>query len=225
MSGVIFYGDPHGEWRPLFRACAEERPDGIVILGDCELAMPLRQQVKPLIDLGIRVRWIPGNHDTDCPEWHDRLFEDFSEGNLHGRWGAVGDLLVAGLGGVFKERVWYPRHSDAEPLHMSRRDYLRRLPRAERWRAGLPLHMRDGIFPEDAAGLRGLRVHVLATHEGPSSHRHGFVGIDRVADACRARLVIHGHHHENVQAVLPNGVRVHGLAKAEVLRLRWKDVV
>ena len=32
--------------------------------------------------------------------------------------------------------------------------------------------------------------------------------------------VVHGHHHESV---LPNGTRVRGLAKAEVLRLHEAD--
>ena len=30
MSGAIVYGDPHGRWLPLFRACDEEHPDGAV---------------------------------------------------------------------------------------------------------------------------------------------------------------------------------------------------
>jgi hypothetical protein len=28
MSGVIVYGNPHGDWKPLLRACAEDRPWG-----------------------------------------------------------------------------------------------------------------------------------------------------------------------------------------------------
>ncbi|MBE7189934.1 metallophosphoesterase family protein [Jatrophihabitans endophyticus] len=146
---VVFYGDPHGEWRPLLRACQDERPDGVVILGDCDLDRPLRQQLEPLFSAGIRVRWIPGNHDVDTVEWHDRLWGDFPEGNLHGRWEQVGGLLVTGLGGIFKERVWYPLFDDAEPVLGSRRDTLRRIRPGDRWRGGLPLPMRDAIFPED----------------------------------------------------------------------------
>lgn len=63
-GGVIIYGDPHGEWRQLLRACEEERPDGVVIPGDCDLALPLRPQIKPVFDADIRVRWIPGNQDA-----------------------------------------------------------------------------------------------------------------------------------------------------------------
>lgn len=220
MSGdLIVYGDPHGEWRPLLRACEEDRPDGVVILGDCDLDLPLRQRIKPLFDAGIRVRWIPGNHDTDTDERHDRLWGDYPEGNIHARRTQVGGLVVVGLGGVFKGRVWYPRAAAAEPAHASRRDYMRRLPRIDRWRDGLPRDMRDAIFPEDVAALTGLRADVLVTHEAPTTHRHGFVGIDTAAKLCRARLVVHGHHHQGYDGALPDGTRVRGLAKAEVFRV------
>ena len=101
---------------------------------------------------------------------------------------------------------------------------LRHVPRAERWRGGLPLAERATIFPEDVRALTDMRVDVLVTHEAPSTHRHGFVGIDIAAAACRARLVVHGHHHESVEGTLPDGTPVRGLARAEVLRLRAEDV-
>ena len=220
----MFYGDPHGEWRPLMRACAEEHPDGVVVLGDCDLSMPFRQQLRPLLGAGVRVRWLPGNHDTDTEAFHDHLWDDYPEGNIHGRWERVGDLTIAGLGGIFKERVWYPRLELAEPVHASRRDYMRSLRPRERWRGGLPLDMRDAIFPEDVRALAELRADVLVTHEAPSTHRYGFVGIDEAARLCRARMVVHGHHHESCDGVLPTGVHVQGLARAKVLRLRPEDL-
>lgn len=223
-GGIIIYGDPHGDWSPLLRACADDRPDGVVILGDCDLALPLRQQIQPVFDAGIRVQWIPGNHDAGGMEQYGRLWGDHPEGNLHASWRQVGGLVVAGLGGVFKGKVWFPRIEDAEPVHATRRDYLRRLPRADRWRGGLPLGMWDSIFPEDVAALRDLKADVLVTHEAPSCHRHGFIGIDMAARNCCARLVVHGHHHERCQGVLPSGTPVRGLAKAEVFRLRREDL-
>jgi hypothetical protein len=223
-GGVIFFGDPRGNWSPLLRACADERPDGVIIVGDCDLAGPLRRQIRTVFDAGVRVRWIPGNHDTDKVEFHDNLWGDHPGGNLHAQWAQVGHLIVVGLGGVYKERVWYPRFEDSPPVYARRRDYLRQIPRANRWRGGLPLGDRDTIFPEDVEALRGLHADVLVTHEAPSCHRHGFVGIDRAAAFCRARLVVHGHHHESYHAVLPSGIQVRGLAKAEVLRLRREDL-
>ena len=176
--GIVIYGDPHGEWRPLLRAIAEERPDGVVILGDCDLSRPLREQIKPVFDADIRVRWIPGNHDCGNEVWHERLWGDYPECNLHGRWAQLGELIVAGLGGVFKEHIWYPRCEAADPVCPDRRAYPKNLKRTERWRGGLPLHIRDAIFSKDVQSLSGLRADVLVTHEAPSCHRHGFVGID-----------------------------------------------
>lgn len=153
-GGVIIYGDPHGKSRLLLRACEEERPDGVVIPGDCDLALPLGQQIKAVLDAGILVRWIPGNHDADNTEWRDR------------HTGASGTISAI-------------------------------CPNGDRWRGGLPLRVRDAIFPADVEALRGCRVDVLMTHEAPTCHRHGFVGIDMAAEACRARLVVHGHHHQS----------------------------
>ena len=45
LGGILFYGDPHGEWRPLVRAVLEHRPAAVVILGDCGLDVPLRQKL------------------------------------------------------------------------------------------------------------------------------------------------------------------------------------
>jgi predicted phosphodiesterase len=220
MTGdLIVYGDPHGEWRPLLRACAENPPEGVVILGDCDLTMPLREQLAPVFSAGIKVRWIPGNHDKDSEEWHDRLFLDHPEGNLHGKWCQIGGMTIAGLGGVFKEKLWYPRFEVVHPKHMDRTDFMRSLPKNDRWRGGLPRKMRDAVFPEDVSALRGLRVDVLVTHEAPSNHPYGFIGIDEAARACQAKLVVHGHHHQTTHGILPGGTRVRGLAKAEVLRL------
>lgn len=224
MSGVIFYGDPHGEWRPLLVACRDERPDAVVLLGDCELTLPLRQQIRSVFEAGIPVCWIPGNHDVDRVDWHDHLWVDEPGGNLHALWRQLGGLTVAGLGGLFKERVWCPRIEATAPVYASRRDRLRHVPRADRLRGGLPLGDRATIFPEDVRALEGLRADVLVTHEAPSSHRHGFIGIDMAASACRARLVVHGHHHESLEGSLPDGTPIRGLAKAEVLRLRWEDL-
>ncbi len=84
--------------------------------------------------------------------------------------------------------------------------------------------MRDAIFPEDMNALRNRRADVLVTHETPSCHRYGFVGIDQAAAHCLARLVVRGHHHESCEGVLPSGTPVHGLAKAEVFRLRHREL-
>ena len=63
--------------------------------------------------------------------------------------------------------------------------------------------------------LAQQRFDVLISHEAPSSHRHGFVAIDGLAEDSGARLIVHGHHHESYAAKLANGIDVRGLAVAE----------
>lgn len=69
---------------------------------------------------------------------------------------------------------------------------MRHFPRSNRWRNGIPLRTRDAIFPEDRDTLRRVQVDVLATHEAPSCHTQGFVGIKMAADSVSAGLVVHG---------------------------------
>jgi Icc-related predicted phosphoesterase len=202
----------------LLQACEEERQDGVVIVGDCDLMMPLCQQLAPLVGGAIPVFWIPGNHDADTSARDDCLWGDHLDGNLHGRAESIGGLKWAGLSGVFRGRVWYPRETLPEPEFANGADYVRSLRHQERWRGGLPLRMRDTIFPDDVR----VGTDVLVTHKAPSCHQHGLVGIDAAA-ACRARLVVHGHHHRRTEGVLPTDTPVRGLAKAEVLRIRWED--
>ncbi len=218
-AGVLFYGDAHGEWGPLLRACADSPPAAVVILGDCDLERPLRMEIAPVLAAGIPVRWIPGNHDTDLPQWYDRLWGDDPAGSLHGRWARLGGMTVAGLGGVYKGRVWSPKVGDETPTYRTRAELLRATPRAERWRGGLALMHRDTILPEDHTVLRRVRADVLACHEGPTSHRHGFGGIDDLARDMRVRLVVHGHHHTSYSGRTRDGIWVQGLAKAETFRL------
>ena len=97
MPGTLFYSVSHENWRPLLRACEAERPDGVVLLSDCDLAQPLVQELRPLFDAG--------HHDIDTAELHDHPCGAYQEGNLHGHCMPVVEIMVAGLGGVFKEGV------------------------------------------------------------------------------------------------------------------------
>ncbi len=214
-AGILFYGDPHGEWRALFRAVEESHPAAVVLLGDMDLEKPLRQQLAPIFDAGIRVCWIHGNHDVDREDWHDRLFEDAPNGTIHARWASLDRMIVAGLGGIFKAKVWYPTDGSEAPVYSTRRDLLRSLPRNDRFRGGLPLHQRATILPEDFAALKRIKADILVTHEAPSSHRHGFGAIDDLAKTMKANLVIHGHHHQSYDSKTRDGIWVRGLAKAE----------
>jgi hypothetical protein len=211
---IVIAGDPHGNFAPILRACAALEAGTLMLLGDCELRAPLRQTLAPLFAVGWDVRWILGNKDAETEAVFDNLAMDFPEGDIGGKVIEVGGLRIAGLGGVFKPRIWYPT-ADEPPSFCTRGEFLASLDAHEHWRGGLPLWHRDSIFPEDFSRLAQHRFDVLISHEAPSSHRHGFAAIDRLADDGGARLTVHGHHHESYAAKLANGIGVRGLAVAE----------
>jgi predicted phosphodiesterase len=219
-STIVIAGDPHGNFPPILRACSAKEPGTLILLGDCELRAPLRHVLGSLFTLGWRVHWILGNKDAETDTVFDNLATDFPEGDIGGKVIEVGGLRIAGLGGVFKPRIWHPR-ADVPggkiepPSFNTRREFLDSLKPREHWRGGLPLWHRDSIFPEDFARLAQHRFDVLVAHEAPSCHRHGFAVIDRLAEVAAARLIVHGHHHESYAAKLANGIDVRGLAVAE----------
>jgi hypothetical protein len=224
MPPILFAGDPHRNFTPIIRACQDHVPGTLIIVGDCDCPAPLPTILAPLLDAGWDVRWIMGNHDTDTESTFDHLVTAHPQGDLGLRVTEIAGLRVAGLPGVFKPRIWYPR-ADAptdriEPARFRTRDAFQRSLRPdESWRGGLPLWHRDTIFPEDFDRLSGERFDILVTHEAPSSHPHGFSVIDDLAAAAGASLIVHGHHHLSYDAVTPQGIRVRGLALSEVYPL------
>jgi predicted phosphodiesterase len=214
---LVIYGDPHGAWAPLREAVAERPPKAIVLLGDCELVGPLRMELAEIFRSGIAVLYLYGNHDKDSALSWDSLVGDYPVGNLHARVVRVGELNVAGLAGVFKQRIWLP---PAVPLFHTRAQLLRHMPHQHRWRGGIPLRQRDGIFPEDFEILSRQHADILVCHEAPATHPFGFQVIDDLARRIHARLIVFGHHHTSTVGVTADGIRTVGLAKTEVLRIR-----
>ena len=213
---ILFYGDPHGQWQPLFEAVEKHRPDVVILLGDMDLDEPLRVKLVPVWDMVPAWRYIHGNHDTATMATFDNLLADFPTGSLHGKTDLVDDRIVGGLGGVFKGKVWSPRFDgdDNTPKIASKADMLKQTARIERWRNGLPLWHRNTIFPDDVVNLTKQHCDILVTHEGPSSHPHGFVGIDDLAHAMGARLVVHGHLHHDYSGHSKHGIHVRGVGEA-----------
>lgn len=224
MPPILFAGDPHRNFTPIIRACQDHAPGTLIIVGDCDCPAPLPTILASLLDAGWDVRWIMGNHDTDTESTFDHLVTAHPQGDLGLRVTEIAGLRIAGLPGVFKPRVWYPR-ADApsdriDPPRFRTRDAFQRSLRPdEAWRGGLPLWHRDTIFPEDFDRLSGERFDILVTHEAPSSHPHGFTVIDDLAAAAGASLIVHGHHHVSYDTVMANGVRVLGLSLSEVYPL------
>jgi len=200
-AGLLLCGDPHGKFDHILDV-ARERPDvPVVLLGDLEPSAPLNELFK---DVWHRTWFIPGNHDTDRLEYAERVWaRDIQERNLNGRVVTLDNgIRLAGLGGVFRKAVWYPRKSDSStpPAYANLAVHARFTPRQDRWQAGPHLRHWSSIYPDTIKALRSLRADVLVTHEAPGYHRNGFCLLDDLARDMGASVVAHGHHHDAIDS-------------------------
>ncbi|SEF34408.1 metallophosphoesterase [Variovorax sp. NFACC27] len=196
---LMFFGDPHGDLEPVIAAVERFRPEAIVLLGDIQARRPLHIELGPILDL-TEVWFIHGNHDTDSDADYDNLWgSELADRNLHGRIVEIAGFKVAGLGGIFRSKIWDPRQPLKEAAFASA-DALRRSMRPEeRWRDGIARRHRSTIFPDDYQPLlRSPSADILVTHEAPAAHPHGWQAIDGLAEALGVQLVVHGHHHQNI---------------------------
>ena len=196
---ILFAGDPHGRFAHILEAAREVDYEAVVVLGDLDLARPLADELGAISD---RLWWIHGNYDSDTPEAWTHLTDGPMAGRgLHGRAVELpSGLRLAGLGGVFRARVWDPG-SAGRPTYWSQAEHAAATPRQDRWRGvGPPRRHLSTIYPDDVEQLLMARTDVLVTHEAPSYHRHGVAALDGLARAMGARLVVHGHHHEDAIA-------------------------
>lgn len=189
---IYFLGDVHGHFDHVLEIVTRDRPDGVVFLGDVQAQRPLEVELASILSL-TEIWFIHGNHDTDTDADYDHLFgSKLAHRNLHGRVVEIAGVRVAGLGGVFRGRIWCPPQ---DHLFESQADFLQRCGKGNRWRGGLMLKHRSSIFPSDCAGLARQRADILVTHEAPSAHANGFGAIDELARSMEVGLAIHGHHH------------------------------
>lgn len=223
---LYFCGDPHGNFQPVEQVARSaglhaegadaaqpaEKVDAFVLLGDCDLPAPLEQLIP---NAAHHTWWIHGNHDCDRTEWYDHLFGSaLAHRSLHGRVCDVAGWRIAGLGGVFRHKVWHPAGG---VRRRQRADYLALMRPAERWRGGIPLRQRASIWREDYDQLLDQKADILVCHEAPSCHPHGFAVLDELARAMGVRLIVHGHHHVTYGQTLPSGIRVQGVGEAQVV--------
>jgi calcineurin-like phosphoesterase family protein len=211
---ILFGGDPHGDFKPIVRAVERYAPQAIVLLGDFDLERSFEQELAAIID-ETEVWFIPGNHDGDRDCWYDRLFHSkLSDRNLHGRVVEIDGKRVAGLGGVFREKIWMP---PAQPKFRSQIELLSACKKQERWRNGIPRKHHVSIFWQTYEALWDEQADILVSHEAPSCHRYGFKELDDLAVALRVNTVVHGHHHEQYsRTICGNKIMVHGVGKAGV---------
>ncbi|MET3181729.1 UNVERIFIED_ORG: putative phosphodiesterase [Variovorax guangxiensis] len=196
---ILIFGDPHGEFVPVIAAVERLRPKAVMLLGDIQARQPLHIELGPILDK-TEIWFIHGNHDTDSDADYDNLWgSELADRNLHGRIVEIAGYKVAGLGGIFRSKIWDPRQPLKEAAFASA-DALRRSMRPEeRWRGGVGRRHRSTIFPDVYLQLlRSPPADILVTHEAPAAHPHGWQAVDELAKTLGVQLVVHGHHHQNI---------------------------
>lgn len=191
---VLFFGDLHGGFDHCLPIVEQYRPKAIVLLGDLEAPEPMHDVFREVREL-TEVWWIHGNHDTDREHFFDNLYDsEMAKYNLDGRVAEIAGLRIAGLGGVFRGKIWHPASECWN--YFSPEDYVQDAHPRQLWRGGVSLRNRSSIFPETYMGLRSQKADILVTHEAPSCNRFGFAVIDRLARQMGVSAVFHGHHHD-----------------------------
>lgn len=199
---LLFFGDPHGDLEPVIAAVERFRPEAIVLLGDIQARQPLHVELGPILGL-TEVWFIHGNHDTDSDADYDNLWgSELADRNLHGRIVEIAGYRIAGLGGVFRGKIWDPRRPLEEAAFVSTGALGRSMRPEARWRDGISRRHWSSIFPADYQQLlRSGSADILVTHEAPAAHAHGWRAIDELAEMLGVQLVVHGHHHRNIDYV------------------------
>ena len=215
-------GDVHGKFGHILPAIQKSDPGGksrkaVIFLGDIESQRPFEEEIRPLISAGIEVWFIHGNHDSDYSRSWDHL-QSSCHRNIHCRVVSILGMRVAGLGGIFRGAIWYPRFGNEQPsfnnfaqyqkTSMTRAKFARSLARKhpphsreatiQRMRTSLDLTHQSSIFYDDWVKLSAERADILVTHEAPHCHPFGFMGLTELAQAMRVTSLFHGHHHDNL---------------------------
>ncbi|TAL44578.1 MAG: metallophosphoesterase [Methylovulum sp.] len=217
---ILFAGDPHGNFSPLIAAVHKHRPEAVILLGDYDLDMPLEVCLQEIIGL-TEIWWIAGNHDFETPGKYKNLFHSALAGNgLHLKVIDIAGLKIAGLGGIFLGRVWYPPQP---PKWRNKQHYLCHQPThtkpASAQSPELPLKYKSAIWHDEFEALKKLKADILVSHEAPGSHRHGFSVIGDLAAAMGAKYIFHGHLHENYARTIKHNIDVFGVANMAVTDL------
>lgn len=215
---VLFAGDPHGNFDPVISAVKNQKPEAIILLGDYDLKKPLQDYLQAIIGQ-TKIWWIPGNHDFEPPSHHHNLFAStLSAQNLHLNVVEIAGLRIAGLGGIFLGRVWYPPR---QPKWKSKQHFLKSSSTEE---PVLTLKYQSAIWHDEWSKMKNLKADILVTHEAPRSHRHGFIAIDQLAEAMGVKQIFHGHLHEHYYATIRKGIKVIGVKNASVVDLMGNEL-
>jgi Icc-related predicted phosphoesterase len=202
-----FCGDTHGSLEHIVEHvlsahAAGQAPAAIILLGDIDAPRPLHIELAVIRKL-TQIFWIHGNHDSDDNlAWNNLVASELSNASLHCRVAQVGSWQVAGLGGIFRRRIWSPPEGPTFPSYEAwRADLISRRPPKDFGLAETAEERRHktSIFPECVAGLERLRADILVSHEAPECRDdgRGWRAIDDLARALGVRYAFHGHHHDS----------------------------
>lgn len=218
---IYFVGDPHGFFDHFMPVIERDQPAAVVLLGDMDLTRPLYEVVAEW-DYDPNLFWfIHGNHDSDRHNnWSSLTCARKNGRDLHRRVVEIAGRRVAGLGGVFRQKIWTGREGPNQ-IHRPE-DYMDRQPPRDR---RLPLKHFTSIFPRDIAQMLGKDADILVTHEAPSSHRLGNPALDELALALGVDRHFHGHHHWTYEKAAPGGCRVNGVDMAGIVDDQGREVL
>ncbi|MBV6272163.1 metallophosphoesterase [Alcaligenaceae bacterium CGII-47] len=206
---IYFLGDVHGRIGHVLPAIQRDGAHSahVIFLGDIDLSRPFEEEIRPLLDVGIGVWFIHGNHDTDQSSNWDNL-QNSMHRSLDGRIVEIEGERVAGLGGVFRGEIWYPDRGVATNKVSAIRNHeefriqhkIKTPPRLlnSAQSTGNALKHCSSIFPDTYDRLANQKADILVTHEAPSCHKHGFQTLDLLAQVMGVRTLFHGHHHVNL---------------------------
>ena len=202
---ILYCGDPHGQFRHINDVALQRQASAVILLGDMEPLRALHLELAPLRHK-IPVWFIHGNHDADSDALWMRVWgSELTDRNVHCR---VVDLpngqRLAGLGGVFRESVWYPRGPFVDGgtvVFQTREQHAKSTPRQDRWGGDGPHRKHWGtIYPQEFHSLVPLQADVLITHEAPGYHPFGFELLDSLARSIGAKVLVHGHQHDRIDS-------------------------
>ncbi|MCK4840733.1 MAG: metallophosphoesterase [Methylococcales bacterium] len=217
---ILFAGDPHGDFESIITAVEKHQPKAVILLGDYDLKKPLEDYIQAIM-VATEVWWIPGNHDFESVAHYDNLFSSqLAEQGLHLKVKEIAGLRIAGLGGIFLGRVWYPPR---KPKWRSKQHFLGSQSGNDK-SVELSLKYQSAIWYDEWIKLKKLKADILVTHEAPRSHPHGFIAIDQLAEAMGVKQIFHGHLHEYYSTTIRKGIKVVGVRDAGVADLSGNEL-
>jgi len=110
MTHFTFVGDPHGHAKHILADIVQSPSTATILLGDMCFEQPIDEVFSDVKHL-TALHWVHGNHDTDTDTLFRNLFKSpWASRNLHARTLRIHQTTIAGLGGVFRGKIWDPKH-------------------------------------------------------------------------------------------------------------------